>query len=71
MKINPRHQVPVLVDGDFVLTESRAIACYLANLHPESSLYPSEPKKRAVVDQRLYMDATYVVPAWYDSAVVS
>ena len=61
LKLNPLHQVPVLVDGDFVLTESRAILAYLVNkFQPGSSLYPTDPKARAIVDQRLYYDATAV-----------
>lgn len=61
LKLNPLHQVPVLVDGDFVLTESRAILAYLINkFQPASSLYPTEPRSRAIVDQRLYYDATVV-----------
>lgn len=61
LKLNPLHQVPVLVDGDFVLTESRAIQAYLVNKFcPGSELYPAEPKARATVDQRLYFDATVV-----------
>jgi glutathione S-transferase len=71
-KINPRHQVPVLVDGDFKVTDSHAIACYLANLHSDKfSLYPKDPKKRALVDQFLYMDATFVFPTWFGNAIVS
>ncbi|CRL00424.1 CLUMA_CG013690, isoform A [Clunio marinus] len=61
LKLNPLHQVPVLVDGDFVLTESRAILAYLLNkFQPESDLFPQDPKARAVVDQKLYYDATVV-----------
>jgi glutathione S-transferase len=61
LKLNPLHKVPVLTDGDFVLTEGRAILGYLANKYsPGSDLYPSDPQKRARIDQRLYYDATVV-----------
>ena len=49
--INPSHQVPVLEDGDFRLTESSAILRYLADTHV-SSAYPSAPHARARVDVR-------------------
>ena len=51
------HSVPVLVDGDFVLTESRAVAAYVANTYDKTGqLYPTDPKVRARVDSRLYFD---------------
>lgn len=57
LKLNPQHKVPVLVDGDFVLTEGKAILGYLVNkFKVGSSLYANEPQKRARVDQRLYYD---------------
>jgi glutathione S-transferase len=61
LKLNPLHQLPVLVDGDFVLAESRAILAYLVNKYkPGSSWYPNDPQARAVVDQRLYYDSSNV-----------
>ncbi len=43
-------------DGDLVLNESRAIMTYLATKAGSDSLYPKDPKTRAMVDQRLYFD---------------
>lgn len=58
LKLNPRGQIPVLIDGDFVVAESRAIMAYLVNAKkPGSPLYPVNSKLRARVDQRLYYDA--------------
>ena len=54
LAINPNGKVPVLVDGDFALWESRAINAYLAAMKPERGLYPSDPRRRAIVDQWSY-----------------
>lgn len=56
LKTSPLNQVPVYVDDDFILTESRAIACYLAS--SVNKFYPTDLKDRALVDSRLYFDST-------------
>lgn len=60
LKINPQGTIPVLVDDEFVMNESRAICCYLVNAKsPDSSLYPTDDiKARYIIDQRLYYDAS-------------
>lgn len=50
--INPNHQVPVLEDGDFRLTESSAIMKYLAD-KTSSPLYPKDLQQRARVNERM------------------
>ena len=38
LKINPAGKIPALIDGDTVVTESVAIALYLAEKYPERAL---------------------------------
>jgi glutathione S-transferase len=45
--INPRGQVPVLVDGDAVITQIVAIVGYLDAKFPEQGFLPREPLARA------------------------
>ncbi len=45
--INPRGQVPVLVDGDTVITQILAIVGYLDARHPEQGFLPAAPLARA------------------------
>ena len=61
--VNPNGKVPVLVDEDFVLWESRAINYYLCSLRPERKLLPEQPRARAVVEQWLYWQAIHLGPA--------
>ena len=55
--LNPRHRVPVLVDGDFVLYESNAIVEYVDEAYPGrgAPLFPGDARTRAVV-RRLIME---------------
>lgn len=41
LKLNPKGRVPVLIDGDFVLTESAAICLHLAEKFPQAGLLPA------------------------------
>ena len=50
--LNPSCQVPVLVDGDYCLTESATILRYLAN-ECGSPGYPTDLRRRCRVDERL------------------
>ncbi|XP_031636614.1 glutathione S-transferase 1-1 [Contarinia nasturtii] len=53
-KLNPQKEIPVLDDDGFLLSESVAIMQYLCDQYaPENSIYPKEPKKRALVNHRL------------------
>src|SRR5262245_13631948 len=52
LALNPSGQVPVLEDGDFVLTESASIIRYLADKH-SSPAYPKDIKARARVNERI------------------
>jgi glutathione S-transferase len=63
LAMNPNGKVPVLVDGDFLLWESRAIDSYLASLRSGRELYPDDPKKRGVIDQWSYWQAIHLGPA--------
>ncbi|MBK0065143.1 MULTISPECIES: glutathione S-transferase family protein [unclassified Acinetobacter] len=48
---NPNATIPVLIDDDFVLWQSNSILRYLANAYVGEKLYPTDPRKRALIDQ--------------------
>ncbi len=47
VRINPKRQVPVLIDGDLELFDSTQIFEYLESLKRDPALWPSEPRARA------------------------
>lgn len=62
--LNPNAQIPVLIDGDFVLWESNTIIRYLCNAHGGGALYPAEAKARACADRWIDWQASELNPSW-------
>lgn len=62
LALNPNGAVPTLSDGDFVLTESRAIMQYLASKKPESGLLPHDERGRADVARWQFWDSSHFSP---------
>ena len=54
VEISGQELVPVLVDGDLVLSDSPAILEYLEERNPEPPLYPTDEARRAEV--RVFVD---------------
>lgn len=44
--VNPRLEVPVLVDGDVTVVNSPHIVAYLEHRYPERAVYPADPPTR-------------------------
>ena len=65
LKINPAGKIPVLVDGDLVLTESVAIVLYLGEKYSAKGLLPTDLGQRAQVNRWLLFAATELEqPLW-------
>ena len=47
LRVNPRGEVPALVDGPHTLTDSKVICAYLEERFPEPALWPADPGQRA------------------------
>lgn len=61
--MNSMAQVPVLIDGDRVLTESHAIIQWLAERHGHTSLWPDDPWSRAQITKWMHWNAASLSPA--------
>ncbi len=65
LKINPAGRLPVLIDGDKVLTESVAIVLYLAEKYPGKRLIPAGLDERGQLYRWLLFTATELEqPLW-------
>ncbi len=53
IKLNPNGKIPVYVEGDFVLSESFAIARHLLDKAGNTDLYPGELRTRAKFNELL------------------
>jgi len=63
LKKNPQHTVPVLDDNGTFLWDSHAIAAYLVDKYAKSDeLYPKDLVKRAIINQRLFFEASVTYP---------
>lgn len=46
-RLSPLRRIPVLVDGDFHISDSSVICAYLDEAYPGARLFPADPKERA------------------------
>lgn len=66
LKLNPAGAVPVLVDGDWVLTQNAAILHYIAEKAPEAALDGgSDLRQRAEVNRWLSLANADIHPAFH------
>jgi len=74
--LNPRGKVPVMEDGDFVLTESLAILAYIERKHPDPPLFGRDAREAGRIMQRVseyasYLDEAverFILPLYYGHA---
>jgi len=69
--INPRKEVPALVDGDFKVFDSTVILGYLEDKYPEKKLLPAGPRERAEAKMIEEMcDTHYEAINWANGEIV-
>ena len=73
IKINPMKLFPAFTDDDLLLTESRAVMCYLVDKYGQDNdhqLYPKKPEIRAKIDDRLFFDIGVLYKPYSDNLVI-
>jgi len=63
-RLNPFGQIPVLEDGDVVISESIAILEYLEDRYPTPPLLAHDTAARAMARQLMLWSGDYLAPAW-------
>ncbi len=68
LKVNPRAQVPAILDDGFPLAQSNAICEYLEERYPDKPLMPKDVKARATIrrmiaeaDDKLYKASSHLM----------
>ncbi len=62
LALNPRGKVPVLREGDYVLSESLAIMAYLDRRQPEPPLFGSSAEETGLIWKAIAEFESYVAP---------
>ncbi len=63
LRLNPNGRVPVLIEEDFVLWESNSILRYLASVHGEGTLWPTNAQTRARAERWMDWQLSILSPA--------
>lgn len=64
LALNPKALVPVVFDGDAMLTESNTVTRYLAARHGRTDLLPASPLARARIESWMDWQASDLNSAW-------
>jgi glutathione S-transferase len=73
LAINPRGQIPVLVNGDKTFTDSAAILVYLAGSHsdPGTTKMPSSFWSNDIVEQAAIVDWLAFAASWIETGITT
>ncbi len=69
LRLNPRHKVPVIRDGDFVLNESLAIVVYLDRKVPDFPLFGRDAEEAGLIWRAISEFQSYVQPPLWEHIV--
>jgi len=69
LRLNPRHKVPVIKDGEFVLNESQAILAYLDRKFPEPPLFGRDAAETGLVWRAISEFSNYLLPTLLEHVV--